>query len=143
MSAASRSPQPLDWGDLAALGEQIVSATSLAAQRDQIHAMVSSLVKGEAAVWLQEHLFRLPDSDQDLTFTQQPPSAGMKRAMQTGELRNKKSSGAKTNGSRGTLRHAQRAAWVAVPLEEQGITLGAIQINRPKGPPSKPTNSTC
>ncbi|NTW11817.1 MAG: GAF domain-containing protein, partial [Anaerolineales bacterium] len=127
MSAASRSPQPLDWGDLAALGEQIIGATSLAAQRDQIHAMVSSLIKGDAAVWLQEDLFRLPDSNNELTFTQRPASAGMQRAMQTGELRIKKGGGTKTNGgSRGT--------WAVIPLEEQGITLGAIQVNRPRGP---------
>ena len=65
MSAASRSPQPLDWGDLAALGEQLVSATSLSSQRDQIHAMVSTLIKGKTAVWLQENLFRLPDSNSE------------------------------------------------------------------------------
>src|SRR5512134_1641207 len=100
MSAASRSPQPLDWGDLAALGEQIVSATSLAAQRDQIHTMVSSLVKGDAAVWLQEGLFRLPDSNNELNFTQQPPSARMERAMRTGGLRLKQSVGTKKDGSR-------------------------------------------
>jgi phosphoserine phosphatase RsbU/P len=129
MCAASRSPHPLDWGDLGALGEQIVSATSLAAQRDQIHAMVSSLVRGEAAVWLQEDLFRLPDSKDELNFTQRPPSTGMQRAMQTGQLRLKKNRGTKTNGS--------RAASVAVPLEEQGITLGAIQVDRPKGPAFK------
>lgn len=129
MSAASRSQQPLDWGDIAALGEQIVSATSLAAQRDQIHAMVSSLVKGETAVWLQENLFRLPDAGSEPTFKQQPPSAWMQRAMQTGELRLKKSNGARRNGSRGT--------WAVIPLEEQGITLGAIQVSRPTGPDFK------
>ena len=129
MSAASRSPQPLDLGDLAALGEQIVSATSLAAQRDQIHAMVSNLVKGEATVWLQEHLFRLPNAENEITFTQQPPTTGMERAMQTGEMRLKKSRKTKTNGSSST--------WVAFPLEEQGITLGAIQVDRPKGPAFK------
>jgi serine phosphatase RsbU (regulator of sigma subunit)/putative methionine-R-sulfoxide reductase with GAF domain len=111
------------------LGEQIVSATSLAAQRDQIHAVVSNLVKGDAAVWLVEHLFRLPGSDTQLDFTQQPPSVRMERAMQTGELRTRQSSGTK-NGS--------RAAWAVVPLKEQGITLGAIQVNRPKGPAFKP-----
>lgn len=129
MCAASRSPHPLDWGDLAALGEQIVSATSLAAQREQIHAMVSSLVKGEASVWLQENLFRLPDAENELKFSQQPPSAVMQRAMQKGQLHIKTHRAKKTNGS--------RAAWAVVPLEEQGITLGAIQINRPKGPAFK------
>lgn len=129
MSAASRSQQPLDWGDIAALGEQIVSATSLAAQRDQIHAMVSSLLKGEAAVWLQEDLFRLPDTGDELNFEQRPPSAWMQRAMQAGELRLKKTNGGRKNGSRGT--------WAVIPLEEQGITLGAIQVSRPNGPDFK------
>lgn len=129
MSAASRSQQPLDWGDLAVLGEQIVSATSLAAQRDQIHAMVASLVKGEATVWLQDNLFRLPDTSSELTFEQQPPSVWMQRAMQAGELRLKRSNGGRKSGS--------RAAWAVIPLEEQGITLGAIQINRPNGPDFK------
>ena len=41
MSAATRSPLPLDWRDLASLGEQLVSATSLAIQRDRIIAMTS------------------------------------------------------------------------------------------------------
>ena len=129
MSAASRSPQPLDWGDLAALGEQLVSATSLSSQRDQIHAMVSTLIKGKTAVWLQENLFRLPDFNSELNFTQGPPSSGMERAMKAGKLRTKRKSNAKTNGSRDT--------WAVVPLEEQGITLGAIQVNRPKGPAFK------
>ena len=129
MSAASRSPQPLDWGDLAALGEQIVGTTSLVAQRDQIHAMVSSLFKGDTVVWLQEDLFQLPDSKAEHNFSQKPPSTAMERAMQRGELHLKKSRNTKTNGSRGT--------WAVIPLEEQGITLGAIQVNRPKGPAFK------
>ena len=61
MSAASRSPHSSDWRDLASLGEQIVSAPSLAAQRDRIIAMTSRLVQGNVDVWLHENLFRLPD----------------------------------------------------------------------------------
>ena len=49
--------------------------------------------------------------------------------MKAGKLRTKRKSNAKTNGSRDT--------WAVVPLEEQGITLGAIQVNRPKGPAFK------
>jgi serine phosphatase RsbU (regulator of sigma subunit)/putative methionine-R-sulfoxide reductase with GAF domain len=99
--------------------------------------MVSTLVKGETAVWLKEHLFRLPGSNPEQEFTQQPPSTAMERAMQMGDLRVKKGRETKANGSRGTLRPAQRAAWAVVPLEEQGITLGAIQVNRPRGPAFK------
>jgi len=63
----------LDWGDFAALGEQIVSATSLAAQRDQIHSMVSRLIKGDVDVWLQDDLFRLPTTEEEINFAQSPP----------------------------------------------------------------------
>jgi hypothetical protein len=34
MAAASRSPSSSDWREIASLGEQIISAPSLAAQRD-------------------------------------------------------------------------------------------------------------
>ena len=46
MTAAPRSPLSSDWRDLASLGEQIVGAPSLAAQRDRIIAMTSRLVDG-------------------------------------------------------------------------------------------------
>jgi len=60
MTAAPRSPLSSDWRDLASLGEQIVSAPSLAAQRDRIIAMTSRLVEGQVDVWLRESLFRRP-----------------------------------------------------------------------------------
>jgi len=50
---------------MASLGEQIVSATSLAAQHDRIIAVVSSLVEGDVDIWLQENLFRLPNLEED------------------------------------------------------------------------------
>ena len=124
MSAASRSPQPLDWGDLAALGEQLVSATSLSSQRDQIHAMVSTLIKGKTAVWLQENLFRLPDSNSELNFTQGPPSSGMERAMKAGKLRTKRKSNAKTNGSRDTWACAGRDYFFHIRIELEGLLCG-------------------
>ncbi|MBK9927912.1 MAG: GAF domain-containing protein [Anaerolineales bacterium] len=129
MLPAEQSAQALDWGDLAALGEQIVSATSLSAQRDQIHSMVSRLIKGEVSVWLQDNLFRLPNIENELDFKQQRPSAGMQRALEAGELRVKQNQGTKSNASPRT--------WAVIPLEEQGIKLGAIQITRPTGPAFK------
>jgi serine phosphatase RsbU (regulator of sigma subunit)/putative methionine-R-sulfoxide reductase with GAF domain len=137
MTAAFRAPQSLDWSDLAALGEQIVSTTSLTTQREQIVSSVSRLVKGEVEVWLQEYLFQLPDAMENTDAVQKPPSAGMKRAIKTGEICVNQNSGTNVNTPQGTSRDTQRAAWAAIPLEEQGITLGAIQVNRPKGPPFK------
>ena len=129
MTAVSRSPRSLDWSDLAALGEQIAGTTSLAAQREQIVSIVSRLIKGDVEVWLQEHLFQLPDSAKKTEFKQKTPSAGMKRAMQTGELCLKQNKGTKTSAS--------HATWAVIPLNEQAITLGAIQVNRTNGPAFK------
>jgi serine phosphatase RsbU (regulator of sigma subunit)/putative methionine-R-sulfoxide reductase with GAF domain len=129
MSAAVRSLRSSDWSDLATLGEQIVSTVSLAAQREQIVSIVSRLIKGDVEVWFHEHLFRLPGTTNEIAFTQKVPSTGMKRAMKTGELCIKQKKGTKKTASNGT--------WAVIPLDEQGITLGAIQINRPKGPAFK------
>lgn len=126
MSPASRSPQPLDWGSLAALGEQIIGSTSLPAQRAKIHAVAAKLIKGEVTVWLQENLLRLPDTSAQQDFTQPPPSKLMERALRTGKLLLKQSARTKKDGS--------RSASAVIPLQEQGIPLGAIQIHRPNGP---------
>ncbi|HAV76565.1 MAG TPA: hypothetical protein DCX53_04335 [Anaerolineae bacterium] len=123
---AVRSPRSLDWSDLATLGEQIVGATSLATQREQIISTVSRIIKGEVEVWLQESLFHLPGMTAKTKFKQKTPSTDMKRAMQTGDLFSGKQDKATRSG-------ASNAVWAVVPLQEQGITLGAIQIHRPKG----------
>jgi len=125
MSAASSS----DWRDLATLGEQLLSATSLAAQRDFIVAAASRLLDGEVDVWLHDNLFRLPDMDGETILPQQPASQAMQRALKLGGLLTKKKKGMKNNAS--------RAAWAVIPLEEQGMKLGALQITRAKGPEFK------
>jgi serine phosphatase RsbU (regulator of sigma subunit)/putative methionine-R-sulfoxide reductase with GAF domain len=127
MTAAVRSSQSSDWSDLAVLGEQLISTASLEMQQEQIVSMVSRLVRGDVQVWFQSNLFQLPDTTD---FKQKAPLPGMKRAMKTGKLCVKqKKKGTKSAASLGT--------WASIPLEEQGITLGAIRINRPKGPAFK------
>ncbi len=125
MSAATRSPAPSNWRDLASLGEQIAGTTSFAAQRDRIIAITSRLLDGQADVWLHENLFRLPNLNEPNLFSVKPPTAGMQRALKTGDLCLKPKPD-KDNASNST--------WAAIPLEEQGMTLGALQITRPKGP---------
>ena len=125
MSAASSS----DWRDLATLGEQLLSATSLTAQRDFIVAAASRLLDGEVNVWLHDNLFRLPNMDGETILSQRPASQAMQRALKTGALLTKKRKGMKNNAS--------RADWAVIPLEEQGMTLGALQITRAKGPEFK------
>ncbi|HEX9385448.1 MAG TPA: GAF domain-containing protein, partial [Anaerolineales bacterium] len=140
--ATSRSPLSSDWRAIASLGEQIANATSLAEQRDRITAMTSRLVQGDVDVWLDEKIFRLPSLKEGDIFPEQPELQGMQRALKAGQVttRQQRAKSTKSNAPRGTLRHGsatQRAAWAAVPLIEQGMTLGALQVTRPKGPKFK------
>lgn len=125
MSVASSS----GWRGLASLSEQLISATSLTEQRDHIVAVVSRLLKGDVDVWLHEHLFRLPNADEETVFSQEPPSSTIARAL--------KSTGIVTKQVKGKKNNASRAAWVVIPLTDQGVTLGALQVTRPKGPEFK------
>ncbi|NOT06495.1 MAG: GAF domain-containing protein [Anaerolineales bacterium] len=113
-------PESWDWNQLASLGEQLRNEDSLSAQRDRIVAMTSRLIKGRVDVWLNENVFRLPDWEDGRVFSAQPTLDGMKRAIKAGKLYTKQTA------SRGTV--------AGIPLEDHGITLGALQITRPKGP---------
>jgi sigma-B regulation protein RsbU (phosphoserine phosphatase) len=126
--AASRSPLSSDWRDIASLGEQILSATSLTTQRDHIIAMTSRLVKGNVDVWLDEKVFRLPGLEGGNLFPQQPDLRGMQQALKAGEVRTKQRRGKNLTS---------RETWAAVPLIEQGVVLGALQVTRKKGPEFK------
>ena len=123
MSAATRTSW--DWLEIASLGEQLRSEDSLSAQRDRIIAMTSHLIKGKVDVWLKESIFRLPDWDDGQLFPPQPAKDGMRRAVKAGKLVTK-------NGLTKTT--TSRSKFAAIPLEDQGITLGALQITRPQGP---------
>ncbi len=85
MSAATRSPGSSDWRAFATLGEQLVSTTSLGAQRDRIIKMTRRLVAGKVDVWLHESLFRLPDRDEELLFPPEPELEEMREAFQSGK----------------------------------------------------------
>ena len=137
--AASRSPLSSDWRNIASLGEQIANATSLAEQRDRIVDLTSHLIQGDVDVWLDEKIFRLPNLMEGNLFPPQPELQGMQRALRTGQVTTRQQR-AKSNAPHGTLRRGsagQRAAWAAVPLIEQGMTLGIVQVTRPKGPEFK------
>ena len=129
MSAVPRSPISADWRELANLGEQLASATSFVAQRDRIIAITSRLLGGNADVWLHENLFRLPNTAEGSLFPARPLSAGMQRALKT--------SGLCVKPKPETQDHAAHSTWAAIPLDDQGVTLGALQITRPKGPEFK------
>lgn len=114
------SPDAAPWRALASLGEQLVSAPSLAAQRDRIVSMTRRLLAGEIEVWLDESLFRLPDWDSPPLFPPEPQGEPMQAAFRTGKpILRDFSAGA------GEIR-------AAFPLEEQGLVLGVLQVSRAK-----------
>jgi sigma-B regulation protein RsbU (phosphoserine phosphatase) len=122
--SAARSPQASDWRELASFGEQLLGTSSLSAQRDRIVRMTQRLVGGQVQVWLHEKLFRLPDSKGKALFPTEPPLAGMQAAFRSGVV---------YSHSHGQV-DSDPGACVAVPLTDQGLTLGVLQIGRPKGP---------
>jgi len=121
-----------DWSQLASLGEQLRNEDSFSAQRDRIVAMTSSLIAGNVDVWLNENVFRLPDWEDGRVFSLQPALTGMKLAIKEGKLFTQIGMATKDT----PLKHApdsdSHLTFASVPLTDHGITLGAIQITRPK-----------
>ena len=130
MAPVSRSSRSSDWRDIASLGEQIVNADSLAAQSDRIVAMTSKLIHGDIDVWLCEKVFRLPSLKEENVFPEEPEFLGMQRAIKAGHVLTKQLRA--KSSKKGTV--TARETWAAVPMIEQGVLLGALQVNRPQGP---------
>jgi len=109
---------PTDWLKLTNLSEQLLDTKSLVSQRDSIQEMVARLVEGDVMVWLDESLFRLPDWDDEPIFASLPPTDAVKQAFESSRL-------IQTN--------EDNRAVVALPLEDQGFIMGALQISRSRG----------
>ena len=122
MNAATRSPESSDWRAFAGLGEQLVSTTSLAAQRDRIITMTRSLVAGKVDVWLHEGLFRLPDREDEFLFPPEPELEDMREAFHSGKSVIQARPG-KTDPN---------GVCAAFPLEEKGFILGVLRVGREK-----------
>jgi serine phosphatase RsbU (regulator of sigma subunit)/putative methionine-R-sulfoxide reductase with GAF domain len=133
MPPGSRSPRASDWRDIASLGEQIVNADSLAEQRDYIVAMTSKLIHGDIDVWLCEKVFRLPSLKDENVFPEEPELQGMQRAIKAEHVLTKQLRAKSTK--KGTV--TARETWAAVPIIEQGVLLGALQVTRTQGPEFK------
>ena len=124
MASAARFSGPFDWREVAGLGEQLVSTSSLVVQHDLIVATTSRLIMGKTDVWLNENIFRLPDWDAKRLFPIQPALEGMQNAVKK---------------HKPVLRNANKKAktkktFTAVSIEDQGFVLGALQVTRSRGP---------
>jgi sigma-B regulation protein RsbU (phosphoserine phosphatase) len=136
MAPAPRSSRSSDWRNIASLGEQIVSADSLAEQRDHIVAMTSKMLSGDIDVWLCEKVFRLPNLNEENVFPDEPELLGMQRAIKAEQVLTKQR---RLKNTKGKMKSAyiQRETWAAVPIMEQGLLLGALQVTRSQGPEFK------
>ncbi|OGO23341.1 MAG: hypothetical protein A2Y54_11125 [Chloroflexi bacterium RBG_16_51_16] len=132
MKPNRRTIKPSAWQQFvnegANVGERLLSAHSLEAQRDQIVAVTNRLIDGAVHVWLYEDLFRLPDWDSDRLFPAQPPTEAMRRAVKNRKLEHLSLLG----------KNRKKGFTVCLPLVEQGFMLGALQINRSGGPKFQP-----
>jgi len=124
MGATLRSSVAADWRQITNLGEKLASENSLIAQRDRIISVASQLIEGRVDVWLHENMFRLPDWEEERVFPPQPPLEGMRCAVQS----------ERTCVFPRGRRDEDGRAFVAVPLEDQGLVLGAVQVTRDGGP---------
>ncbi len=118
MTSSASSPNSSEWRRLAGLGEQLVSAASLAIQQDRIIKMTRRLLEGRADLWLDEDLFRLPGKDEPRLFASEPPPGGLHRAWDSSQT------------CRSDLKVKRH--WVAVPIADQGVAMGALQVSREK-----------
>lgn len=123
MRSTNRSPDPSDWREIANLGEQLVNTASLLEQHDRIVLMTSRMVAGEVDVWLHENLFRLPDWKSARLFPLKPRKPSMRLAFLNRKL----------YINRSNKKGKRRKSFATIPLEDQGIILGVLQITRPAG----------
>jgi phosphoserine phosphatase RsbU/P len=124
MSSRLRSAGYADWREIASLGEQLATTTSLLAQRDRIVSITGRLIPGKVEVWLHENLFRLPDWDAKRSFPIQPRSEAIRRALER----------RKPYVRRGSAKAGTKKSLAAIPIQDQGFMLGAVQVSRPRGP---------
>jgi len=81
--AKNRQPTS-SWKQILLLGEELMRAASLSAQRDLIIETTAHILGGRAEFWLDERLFRLPGVNQAALFPSQPPSEPMIKAVSNG-----------------------------------------------------------
>lgn len=124
MPSANHSPDLSEWREIANLGEQLVNTASLLEQHDRIVKMTSRMVNGKVDVWLHENLFRLPDWNSKRLFPLRPRIEGMRRAL----------SGRRLLVKRSNPKAGNRKSFAVIPIEDQGLVLGVLQITRSKGP---------
>ena len=119
-------PQPADWvgwRQLLKLGEQLMAASSVAAQVELILETAACLFRGQCDLWLADVFYRLPWLEELPTFSALPPSELMRSAVETRRVTASDTADAETP-----------PLIVAAPLMVNDALLGVLQVERPDGP---------
>jgi sigma-B regulation protein RsbU (phosphoserine phosphatase) len=106
------------WKQIVALGEELMRADSVTAQRDLILAATVSILGGQADLWLDKRLSRLPGLNQAALYSMQPNSETMAKAFATGQ----------------PASLDDQKTLLAIPLKNGGVVMGALQVERPGKP---------
>lgn len=111
---------PSCWHAIIHLGDDLLRAGSLSAQRDLIVTTASRLLQGRVELWWNEWFFRLPGTENNPIFPSAPSNEALQQALDLGRLC-----------------HASEAGhvWAAAPFLIQGTALGALQVIRPAANP--------
>jgi sigma-B regulation protein RsbU (phosphoserine phosphatase) len=110
----SASHQGSAWKKIVQLGVELVEADNLSDQNDMILGSMQDLFVGKSESWLNESIFRLPGRPIQLLFGSNPPTQEMQQAKNSGEV-------VHTTGLGQIL---------AIPIVNQGIPFGVMQISR-------------
>ncbi|MFH1523332.1 MAG: GAF domain-containing protein [Chloroflexota bacterium] len=106
------------WRQIVLLGEGLMRMGSLVARRNLIVGATSRLLAGQADLWLDENVFRLPGSNQAPLFSPEPPTEAMLQAFKLG-----------------TPYIPKKAKTIlAFPLKDGGVVMGALQVTRAASP---------
>ena len=111
---AKAAQPPSVWKQIVMLGEELMRAASLTAQYDLIVGSTAHILEGQADLWLDERLFRLPGLNQAALFPSQPPSGPMMKAFFTGF----------------SVSPDEQKTLLAVPLKNGGLVMGTLQLER-------------
>jgi len=115
-SRPDRSPM---WRKFLDLGEQLMAQPTILAQKELVVETAARLLQGQVNLWLAPELYK-PELEQPIP----PPTDLMRRALDTGK-----------RVAVSSPPEAMETPAIALPLLAQGTILGALEIERPGGPP--------
>jgi len=106
------------WAQILELSERLLKGNQLSMQCREVERIASELFEAKARLWLDRSMFHLPGLEQTRGFSTSPSSKCLRQAFKKGQVQ-----------------ESEDKKTLAVPLKNQDILLGALQIVRPDATP--------